>query len=124
MRLFLDQNLSANLADLLNGSTFNVVDTRGLGLQRAGDEEIVDFAVQESRIIVSADTDFGAILAARNAQKPSFVLLRRTQGLSPQAIASMLASNLPAYEAELDAGAILVISDEVVRVRSLPIAPL
>lgn len=123
MRLLLDQNLSKHLAGLLNGSSFDVVDTRSLGLQRADDEEIVDFAVQENRIIVSADTDFGAILAVRNAQKPSFVLLRRTQGLSPEAIASVLASNLPANEAELEAGAIVVISDAVVRVRSLPVTP-
>lgn len=51
------------------------------------------------------------------------MLLRRTQGLSPEAIASVLASNLPANEAELEAGAIVVISDAVVRVRSLPVTP-
>lgn len=119
MRLFLDQNLPADLA----GSTFDVVDTRSLGMQRSTDEEILDFAAAENRVMVSADTDFGTILAARRAEKPSFVLLRRTQGLSPEAMASVLASNLPAYESELEAGAVVVISDEVVRVRPLPITP-
>lgn len=90
MRLLLDQNLSRHLRGLLEGSKFDVIDTRNLGLQRAGDEEIVDVALRERRIIVSADSDFGAILSARQAQKPSFVLLRRTQGLSPEAIASVL----------------------------------
>ncbi|TSD55812.1 DUF5615 family PIN-like protein [Aeromicrobium piscarium] len=101
---------------------FDVVDTRSLGLQRADDEEIVDVAAEENRTIVSADTDFGTILATRQAQKPSFVLLRRTQGLSPETIAAVLASNLPACAVELHEGAVVVISDEVVRVRSLPIA--
>ncbi len=123
MRLFLDQNLSAHLAGLLDGSVFDVIDTRSIGMQRASDEEIADFAASENRIVVSADTDFGAILAARQARKPSFVLLRRSQGLSPDIVASVLVSNLPAFEADLEAGAIVVISDEVVRVRPLPIAP-
>lgn len=123
MRLLLDQNLSKYLSGLLDSSTFDVTDTRSLGLQRADDEEIVDVALRDNRIIVSADSDFGAILAARHAQRPSFVLLRRTQGLSPETIASVLASNLPTYEADLDAGAILVIGNEVMRVRPLPISP-
>lgn len=72
-------------------------------------------------VIVSADTDFGAILAKRQTAKPSFVLLRRTVNLAPEAIASLLAANLPAFESELNEGAILVITDTVIRVRRLPI---
>lgn len=121
MRLFLDQNLPAGLSSALQGTEFDVVDTRSLGMQRSDDEEIVDYAAAEGRIIVSADTDFGAILAARHSAEPSFVLLRRSQGLSAEETATVLASNLPAYEAELEAGAIVVITDEVVRVRRLPI---
>ena len=71
MRLLLDQNLSRHLRGLLEGSKFDAIDTRSLGLQRANDAEIVDVALRERRIIVSADSDFGAILSARQAQKPS-----------------------------------------------------
>ena len=121
MRLFLDQNLPAGLASALQGSVFDVVDTRSLGMERSDDEEIIDYAVAEDRIIVSADTDFGAILAARRSAEPSFVLLRRSQGLSAEETAAVLASNLPAHATELDAGAVVVIADDVVRVRRLPI---
>lgn len=92
-------------------------------MQRWDDEAITDYAAAQGRIIVSADTDFGAILAARQAAKPSFVLLRRTNDLSPEAIAAVLTSNLPAHEDALNQGAIVVISDNVVRVRQLPITP-
>ena len=123
MRLLLDQNLSRDLPALLAGPTFDVADTRSLGMQRWDDEAITDYAAAEDRVIVSADTDFGAILAARQSAKPSFVLLRRTNNLSPEAIAAVLASNLPAHEEALSQGAIVVISDNVVRVRQLPITP-
>ena len=105
------------------GAGFDVVDTRGLGMQRWADEEIVDFAAVENRVVVSADTDFGAILAKRQTAKPSFVLLRRTQNLSPQSVAALLAANLPAFEEDLDEGAILVVTDTLIRVRRLPVKP-
>lgn len=123
MRLLLDQNLSRDLPALLTAVGFDVADTRALGMQRWVDEDIADFAAAENRIIVSADTDFGAILAKRQASKPSFVLLRRTQSLSPDAIVSLLTANLPAFEADLDEGAVLVVTDTVIRARRLPIAP-
>lgn len=123
MRLLLDQNLSRDLPALLAAAGFDVADTRTLGMQRWVDEDIADFAAADNRIVVSADTDFGAILAKRQAAKPSFVLLRRTQHLSPEVIAGLLVANLPAFEADLDDGAILVITDAVVRVRQLPVTP-
>lgn len=79
MRLLLDQNLSRDLPALLAGAAFDVADTRSLDMQRWTDEAITDYAAAEDRVIVSADTDFGAILAARQSAKPSFVLLRRTK---------------------------------------------
>ena len=123
MRLLLDQNLSRDLPALLSDAGFDVADTRTLGMQRWSDEDIADSAAAENRIVVSADTDFGAILAKRQTARPSFVLLRRTQNLSPEAIANSLVANLPAFEEELNEGAIVVLTDTVIRVRRLPLAP-
>lgn len=121
MRLFLDQNLSRNLAALLDGPLFDVSDTRSRGLERATDEDLLALAAAESRIIVSADTDFGELLAKSGADTPSFVLLRKTDGLSAEEIATLLASNLPAFKSELDEGAILVITNTTIRIRALPV---
>ncbi|MFT4227186.1 DUF5615 family PIN-like protein [Micropruina sp.] len=123
MRLLIDQNLSRYLPELLAAAGFDVADTRTLGMQRWVDEDIADFAAAENRIVVSADTDFGAILAKRQTARPSFVLLRRTGDLSSDAIANLLTINLPAFEEDLNEGAILVVTDTVIRVRRLPISP-
>lgn len=65
MRLLLDQNLSRHLPAILAAAGFDVVDTRSLGMQRWADEAIAEFAAEDDRIVVSADTDFGTILARR-----------------------------------------------------------
>ena len=51
------------------------------------------------------------------------MLLRRTQNLGPDEVGSLLVRNLPAFERDLNEGAIVVIDDTVARVRRLPITP-
>jgi predicted nuclease of predicted toxin-antitoxin system len=43
-------------------------------MQAASDEAILLRAREEDRIVVSADSDFGAILAAQEVERPSFIL--------------------------------------------------
>jgi hypothetical protein len=70
---------------------------------------------------VAADTDFGGLLASRRAAEPSVVLFHRQTGRRPREQAALLLANLPAVEADLRDGAIVVIEERRVRVRSLPI---
>ncbi|MHB8246420.1 MAG: DUF5615 family PIN-like protein [Acidimicrobiales bacterium] len=47
------------------------------GLAKAHDQTILDRARGEGRVLVSADTDFGQLLATSCSISPSVVLLRR-----------------------------------------------
>jgi predicted nuclease of predicted toxin-antitoxin system len=90
-------------------------------LLSASDEVILAHAVTSRQAIVSADTDFGELLAVSGATSPSVVLLRSADRLTPDQQAAVLAENLPAVAAELDMGAAVSIARGRLRVRLLPV---
>lgn len=59
MRLYLDQMLRAELADLLRAQGHNVIRATDVGQARADDALILKRAVQEARILVTLDGHFG-----------------------------------------------------------------
>ena len=76
MKFFIDNALPPRLADLLLAEGHDAVHVRAYGMEAASDEEILARALREDRIVLSADTDFGAILAAQESEHPSFILFR------------------------------------------------
>jgi predicted nuclease of predicted toxin-antitoxin system len=123
VKLLLDQNLSPVLATLLGELGHDAVHVRTLGLSTATYDRIMAEAVAGGRVVVSADTDFGELLARTNSAKPSVVLLRRQEQRRATQIAALIALNLPAVEDDLAAGAIVVFDDDRIRVRHLPMRP-
>jgi predicted nuclease of predicted toxin-antitoxin system len=94
---------------------------RDYRLQESEDEVIFDRAASEERIIVSADTDFGTLLALRREKTPSVILLRRMVPRRPESQVSFLLSNLNEIAESLERGAVVVIEETRLRVRPLPI---
>jgi predicted nuclease of predicted toxin-antitoxin system len=121
MRLLLDNNLSVRLVDHLKPAGWDVVHIRVLGLQAAKDPAVLDLARMQERILVSADTDFGTLLARSHALTPSVVLVRRLIDRRAEDLAQILVSNLPIVEEDLRAGSVVTIAEDSVRVRRLPI---
>ena len=89
-------------------------------MHAAEDEEILARALDEDRIVVSADSDFSAILAAQEAERPSFILFGEPNLLVARDYIDMLLPALPMLEPELSAGCVAVFRNSRLRVRKLP----
>ena len=121
MRILVDQCLSPDFAAALTSAGHDVVHVRDFGMERAPDAEVLELARAQDRSLVSADTDFGTILAQTSAARPSVVIFRRMTRRRPSDQAALLLANLSEISAALDEGCVVFIEEGRIRVRSLPI---
>lgn len=121
MRFLVDNALSPTVADRLRTAGHDVVHVRDRGLAAAPDDAVLALAAAEERVLLSADTDFGTLLARSGAVVPSVILFRRASGRRPEIQASLVLANLLAIADALAAGSIVVIDEDRIRVRSLPV---
>ncbi|MGH3345203.1 MAG: DUF5615 family PIN-like protein [Carbonactinosporaceae bacterium] len=123
MRLLLDNNLSPKLGRLLRDAGHDCEHVRDHGLHAAPDNVVLQHTRDHNRVLISADTDFGTLLARTGEDRPSVILIRRSTGRRAADLASLLVANLDAVAEDLASGAVVVLSDTELRIRTLPIPP-
>jgi predicted nuclease of predicted toxin-antitoxin system len=91
-----------------------------IGAPNAPDTEIMQFAHDTGRIVVTHDLDFGRLLAFSKATQPS-VIQFRAPDIRPAAIDEQLQLALRVHEKALKDGALITVEVERIRSRILPL---
>jgi predicted nuclease of predicted toxin-antitoxin system len=115
----IDMNLSPRWVQRLRAGNHEAVHWMEVGSADATDQDIAEWALGERRILLTADLDFGSLLAATKAAGPSVVQLRSAV-LRPARIGDALLRALALASADLLKGAFMTFDGQRTRLRPLP----
>ena len=85
MKFFIDQDVSQTTVDYLKSLGYNVLKASEVGLQREPDEELLRYAYEHQRILVTRDKGYGALVFL-SFQEHSGVILLRVQPQTTDAV--------------------------------------
>jgi predicted nuclease of predicted toxin-antitoxin system len=120
MKILVDMNLSPTWIPLLKKAGHDAIHWIDIGKPNAKDSIIMEWAATREFIIFTHDLDFGTMISLTNAEKPSIFQIR-TQDVNPSHLGDFVLSILVKYKDELEKGALLVVDEDKLRVRILPL---
>ena len=122
MRFLVDNAISPFVSKGLIKLGHDSIHVRDFNLQAANDLIILRKAAEESRIIISADTDFSFLLSKYSSHKQSVILFRKGAERNPAKQIDLLVANLAGEVIHnLEQGCIVIIEEKRIRIRMLPI---
>jgi len=108
MKFLIDNALSPMIAEGLCKAGYDAVHVRDYGLQDAMDEVILERSTDEDCVLISADTDFGTLLALYKKRRPSFILFRKGTSRRSENQVELILKNLVAIHKPLIEGSVVV----------------
>ena len=121
MKFVIDMNLSPDWVPVLRQAGHTATHWSSVGSPRAKDREILTWARERQQVVFTHDLDFGAILAATDADSPSVVQVR-TQDPTPEHCGHMVVDIVQRHASALATGALISVDENRARVRLLPLA--
>ncbi len=119
-RFLVDMNISPKTVRRLQQQGWEVIRVSELLPVSASDQEILELARHEKRVLVTQDLDFSALLALGGYHEPSLITFRLSVS-DPEAITKKLLEIVPQVEQVLSDGCAISVDDSSFRVRRLPI---
>jgi len=120
MRFLLDMGVSPKVAAFLQSKGHDALHLNDEGLNYLPDEEIIIKAFNEHYIILTADMDFGYLLAINNIRQVSLIQFR-VSDFTPANIQNKLDLVFEKFADQLDGDFIITVEDNRIRFRRLPI---
>lgn len=120
LRFIADLNISPLTVVALQGRGWDVIRSSEVLSAKASDQEILTYARETGRDLLTQDLDFSALLALSGMARPSLVTLRLSRS-EPEIVTAKLLEAEPLLTRTLGEGCAITIEDSAVRVRNLPI---
>ncbi len=119
MKFLIDMNLSSNWVEFLINAGFDAVHWSNVGRGDESDTVLMRWAAEHKHIVLAADLDFSAILAATQRKQPSVIQVRADIPIHG-AIGAAVLSAIRQARAELESGAVISVDTGRARLRVLP----
>ena len=119
MKFLLDMPVSLLLLDVLQAHGHEGVHAHRIGKDRAADDELLEIARRERRVIITADLDFSRLIALSLEEGPGLILFRGGD-YSDSEMCDLLARVLQRVPPETLEKSICVVDKKRVRVTHLP----
>jgi predicted nuclease of predicted toxin-antitoxin system len=113
-------NISPKTVEALRRQGWNIIRVSEILPADVSDQEILESARQEDRIVITQDLDFSALLALGGYHSPSLITLRLSVS-DPETVTRRLLDTPLRIEQALREGCAVTIEDVTMRVRKLPI---
>jgi len=120
VKIMVDMNLSPEWLEVFAQAGWQARHWSQIGRPNADDDEIFSWAAENGQLVFTQDLDFPQILFASQGGRPSVVLLRIKNELDAVQRARVCAAIRQA-SVSLQTGAIMVIDDQRIRLRTLPV---
>lgn len=121
MRLIADLHIAPRTVEFLKHLGHDVLRVPDVLPATAPDHEIVVYAAQDRRAILTQDLDFPAEIAVSGRTSPSVILLRLSSS-RVDSVNNVLKDILPDLEQDVQDGALITVEDHRVRRRRLPLS--
>jgi predicted nuclease of predicted toxin-antitoxin system len=106
-KFLLDADMPRSSAAAIRFLGFDVEDVRDLGMRYAKDQEIIDYALDAGRVVITRDLDYGEIL--RYPQHPGAIILRLPTGFVAKEVNEALLDFLSSAKNEEMQQAIIIV---------------
>jgi len=120
MKFLIDMPISPAVAAWLVEKGHNAIHVSSVGLGCASDARILEKAMEESRIVITADLDFPRLLAISSESGPGIILFRGGNYSEDEMVALLKRTLAIVAEEELEKS-IVVVDKTRVRKRHLPL---
>jgi predicted nuclease of predicted toxin-antitoxin system len=121
VRLLCDLHISPRTVDFLKALGHDAIRVTDVLPANAEDATIVTTARNDSRVILTQDLDFSALVAIGQQASPSVISLRLASA-RVDLVNDALRRSLPLVEQDVAGGALVVIEEQRIRIRPLPIS--